>query len=195
LTRSKSPKESLERAIELTQKACSLDPSDDNPRSFLAFLYAMSRQWDKGFPEVEKALTLKPNSPEALYNLGRFLFMSSKPEEAIPLLKDSIRLNPFAPAGQFISLSGAYCQTGRHEEAIKIAKIAVQRAPESSSSYIQLAAVLSIAGRDDEARAAAAEALKINPKFSVEKFAGALAFKDRSHLDYMVDGLRKAGLK
>ena len=191
----KSPQESLERAIEITQKAIALDPTDDNPRSFLAYLYAMTRQWDKGFPEVEKALALQPNSPEALYNLGAFLFLASKPEEAIPLFKESIRLNPFAPAGHFRTLSGAYCQTHRHEEAIEMAKIAVQRAPESHASYLQLAAVLSVGGYIEEARGAAAQVLKINPKFSVQQYAGALAFKDRSHLDYMIDALHKAGLK
>ena len=76
-----------------------------------------------------------------------------------------------------------------------MAKIGVQRAPESHFSYLQLAAVLSVGGRDDEAHAAAAQVLKINPKFSVEQYAGALAFRDRSHLDYMVDALHKAGLK
>jgi TolB-like protein/Flp pilus assembly protein TadD len=190
-----SPKESWERAIEITQKAIGLDPADDTLRSFLAYLYAMTRQWDKGFPEVEKALALQPNSPEALYNLGTFLFFASKPEEAIPIFKESIRLNPFAPAGHFRTLSGAYCQARRHEEAIEMAKVGVQRAPESFSSYLQLAAVLSVGGREEEARAAAAQVLKINPKFSVEQYAGALAFRDRSHLDYMVDALRRAGLK
>ena len=76
-----------------------------------------------------------------------------------------------------------------------MAKMGVQRAPESHSSYLQLAAVLSVGGREEEARAAAAQVLKINPKFSLEKYAGALAFKDRTHLDYMVDALHKAGLK
>ena len=193
--RAKSPGDSLKSAIELTQKAIALDPADDNSRSFLAYLYAMTRQWDKGFPEVEQALVLQPNSPEALYYLGCFLFLASKPEEAIPLFKESIRLNPFAPAGHFRFLSGAYCQIRQHEEAIEVAKIAVQRAPESHASYLQLTAVLSAGGRDEEARVAAAKVLQINPKFSVEKYAGALAFKDRSHLDYMVDALRKAGLK
>jgi TolB-like protein len=191
----KSPKESWERAIEITRKAIAMDPGDDTPRSFLASLYAMTRQWDKGFPEVEKALALQPNSPEALYNLGTFLFFASKPEEAIPLFKESIRLNPLAPSAHFRSLSGAYCQAGQHEEAIEMAKIGVQRAPESFSSYLQLAAVLSVGGHEEEARAAAAQVLKINPKFSVEQYAGALAFRDRSHLDYMVDAMRKAGLK
>jgi adenylate cyclase len=190
----KSPKESLKRAIELIQKAIALDPSDGSSRSSLALLYAMSRQWDKGFPEVERALALEPNSPEVLFNSGNFLNLASKPEEAIPLLKESIRLNPFAPAAQFQVLSGAYCQTRKHEDAIEMAKLAVQRAPESHSSYVQLAAVLSAGGRDDEARAAAAQVLKINPTFSLEQFARALAFKNQEHLNYMIAALRKAGL-
>ena len=76
-----------------------------------------------------------------------------------------------------------------------MAKIGVQRAPESHASYLQLAAVLSVGGYIEEARGAAAQVLKINPKFSVQQYAGALAFKDRSHLDYMIDALHKAGLK
>lgn len=76
-----------------------------------------------------------------------------------------------------------------------MAQVAVQRAPESHSSYVQLAAVLSAGGHVDEARAAAAQVLKINPNFSLEQLAGALAFKSQTHLDYMIAALRKAGLK
>jgi len=50
-------------------------------------------------------------------------------------------------------------------------------------------------GREREARAEAAEVLKINPKFSVEYLAKILAYKDQSQTDKVVDALRKAGLK
>jgi len=49
-------------------------------------------------------------------------------------------------------------------------------------------------GRDEEARAAAAEVLRINPKFSVEFYAKRSLVKDRSVIDKAIDALRKAGL-
>jgi hypothetical protein len=50
-------------------------------------------------------------------------------------------------------------------------------------------------GREKEARAEAAEVLRINPKFSVDSHAMMLSFKDQSKNDRVVAALRKAGLK
>jgi adenylate cyclase len=191
----KSPTESLNRAIELTRKAISLDESDGKNHAFLARLYAMAREYDKGFSEVERALALDPNSPETSYQAGVFLAFAGKPEEAISLFQKAIRLNPFPPAAYYNSLSGAYRVAGRHEEAIAAAKQAVQRGPQSIFSHIALAASCSTAGRDLEAQAAAAEVLKINPKFSLEQFAKTLPDRDRVQVDRYIDALRKAGLK
>ena len=50
-------------------------------------------------------------------------------------------------------------------------------------------------GREKDARAEAAEVLRINPKFSVDYFAKALPYKDQEVPSKIVDALRKAGLK
>jgi hypothetical protein len=50
-------------------------------------------------------------------------------------------------------------------------------------------------GREKEARAEAAEALRIDPKFSVDHLAKVLSNKDQSVNDRTIDALRKAGLK
>jgi len=50
-------------------------------------------------------------------------------------------------------------------------------------------------GREKEARAEAAEVLRINPKISVDSGAKRSLFKDRSETDKVVDALHKAGLK
>ena len=49
-------------------------------------------------------------------------------------------------------------------------------------------------GREKEARAEAAEVLRINPKFSLDSSAKAITYKDQSVRDKLVDALRKAGL-
>ena len=50
-------------------------------------------------------------------------------------------------------------------------------------------------GREREARAEAAQVLRINPKFSVDNITKTIAFKDQSQNDKVLNALRKAGLK
>jgi hypothetical protein len=50
-------------------------------------------------------------------------------------------------------------------------------------------------GREGEARAEAAEVLRINPKYSVDYAAKTSIYKDQSFTDRFIAALRKAGLK
>jgi len=52
-------------------------------------------------------------------------------------------------------------------------------------------------GREKEARAEAAEVLRINPKFSLDYYAKNILSmnKDQSENDKQINALRKAGLK
>jgi hypothetical protein len=50
-------------------------------------------------------------------------------------------------------------------------------------------------GREKEARAEAAEVLRIDPKFSLDFLAKILPYKDQSRRDKVINALRKAGLK
>lgn len=50
-------------------------------------------------------------------------------------------------------------------------------------------------GREQEARAEAAEVLRLNPKFSVDNYAKRLPTKDQSRIDNIIEALHKAGLK
>ncbi len=50
-------------------------------------------------------------------------------------------------------------------------------------------------GRDKDARAEAAEVLRINPKFSLDSLGKILPYKDLSETDKIVNALRRAGLK
>ncbi len=55
-----------------------------------------------------------------------------------------------------------------------------------------LTVIYSLSGRDEEARIEAAEVLRINPKFSLEKWEKKVVGPDKERF---IDALRKAGLK
>jgi adenylate cyclase len=62
-------------------------------------------------------------------------------------------------------------------------------------AHVGLAATYIFWGRDEEARAEAAEVLRLNPKFSLESYAKTIAYKSQGKLDRYIEALRKAGLK
>ncbi len=191
----KSPRETIEKGIELAQKALAMDDSIPQAHGLLCCLYSCKGEHDKAIAEGERAVALNPNRWDVLTNYATALTFAGKPEEAIPLLEKGIRLNPFGPGFTYATFGVALRMTGRFEEAISALKKATQLAPDNLSFHVQLAVTYSLMGKEKEARAEAAEVLRINPKLLVDKFAKQSLFKDQSEKDKMANALRKAGLK
>jgi adenylate cyclase len=192
---SKSPKESLEKAVELTQKAISLNPEDPRHYAFIGYLYTMKRDHNRAIAEGEKAVALDPGGADAHAWLGNTLNYADRPKEAIPLFEKAIRLNPFGPTWYFLNFGNSYRMIGQYQEAITQYKKALRIAPNNIIGHLSLAATYSQLGRDEEARAEAEQVLKINPKFSLEYFAKTIPSKNQAQIDRYVEALRKAGLK
>jgi len=189
-----STEQSLARAFELAQKAISLDDSNAAAYCVLANVYAMKKQYDKAIAECERAVSLDPNSAENIMRSGMVLNWAGRAEEAIPYLQSAIRLNPLPPAIYLIQLANSYRDSGQYEKAIEACKKALQREPNTQFPYIHMAVSYIRLGQEKEARAAAAEILRINPKFSLERYAKMLPFP-QPIADLVINDLRKAGLK
>jgi len=184
----KSPKESLAEAKQLLQKAIVLDDTFAEAYSELGFIFAIEKQHDKAFALGEKAVVLNPNSAESHLRLGKIFVFAARWEESIPEYKTAMRLNPIPPSLYFWSLGLSYGAIGRYEEAIKWCEKAVRQEPDSFFAHLMMSAVYSWSGRDEDARAEAAEVLRINPQFSLDKF-------EKRAGKPLVGALRKAGLK
>jgi adenylate cyclase len=192
---SKSPKESVMRAIELYQKAIALDSSLAHARIRLGYVYAaMIRQHDKGIAEGEKALALAPNSADVVNLYAIILTYSGRWHEAIPLYREAIRLNPKPPNNYYRHFAVALREAGQYDEAISLLKKAIGQEPNDSLAYLVLTTVYSYAGRQEEARAAAREILRINPKFLIERLPQG-THRDLAIVEHENEALRKAGLK
>jgi len=190
---SKSPGESLKQSLELAEKAKAMD--DTRPISTLGFLYILTgRQYDKAIAECERAIALAPNSAECHSFTALVLSYAGRHEQAVRHAEQALRLNPLAPGWQYRILGNACFQAGRYEEAITAHKKGLSRAPNDLVTKVGLTTAYSWAGRPEEARAQAAEVLRINPKFSVEGYGKTLQYKNQADLDRFLEGLRKAGL-
>ena len=184
----KSPKESLAKAMELLQKAIVLDDTFAEAHSELGFLFSIEKQYDKALALGEKAVALNPNSADSHLRLGKIFVFAGRWEESIPEYKTAMRLNPIPPVLYFWSLGLSYGAIGQYEEAITWCEKAVRQEPDSFFAHLMMTVVYSWSGRDKDAQAEAAEVLRINPKFSLDKF-------EKKAGKPLVKALRKAGLK
>jgi adenylate cyclase len=191
----KSPRESIEKGIELAQKALAMDDSLYSAHGLLSGLYALKKEYEKSIAEGERAVALDPGGAEANLIYGTSLNFGGRPEEAIPVLQKALRLDPLGLPGTFLQLGHAYRLMRRFEEAVSEYKKALQRAPDNFFAHLGLAATYSMMAREQEARAEAAEVLRLNPKFSVDSYAKRMTLKDQSVIDDFINALRKAGLK
>ena len=93
-----------------------------------------------------------------------------------------------------MNLGGAYRFLGRYDEAIETYDKALKLQPDYVPARVALAAAYALAGRLEEARSQAAEVMRIDPQFSLERYAKMYAFR-KELVDQVVEALRKAGLK
>jgi adenylate cyclase len=192
----KSPKDSLERSVELLQRAITLDDTSALAHALLGYTFSMTGQHDKAVAEGEKAVALNPNSADSHMFFGKTLTLAGRYEESIPELKIAIRLNPIPPNIYLFSLGLSYALTGQYDEAITWCEKAVRQEPNSASAHLFMTSIYGQAGHDKKARIEAAEVLRINPKFSLEKLAKSLTYKNQEDAERtFIAPLRKAGLK
>jgi len=192
---SKSPAESIKRAIELSQKAISLDDSFARAHVTLGYWLTMARQYDKAIAEGERALALEPGSADIIHIYAAILSYAGRLEEAIPLFREALRLNPMPPNSYYRHFGMTLREAGHYEEAIAMHKRAIENEPNDMIAHVGLTAHYTYAGRMDEARAAAREVLRINPNFSADKFGKVMPNKDPAVTARLVEALKKAGLK
>ena len=189
---SHSPKQTLAKCTELLQKAIELDSANAEIYGMLSWIYAIEGKHDQAVAKAERAVVLNPNSANAHAFLGQALRFAGRYEESIPEYNKAIRLNPISPPFYFFGLGTSYSSVGQHDEAIKWCKKAVELAPDSFLVHLFMAEVYSRAGRQMEARAQAAEVLRINPQFSLEEYAKNVRRIDKQE---WIDVMRRTGLK
>jgi adenylate cyclase len=190
---SKDPQESISKAEEFLLKALAIYDESAEVLGNLSQVYTRKKEYDKAIAAAERAVTLDPGSSWALFRYATALNIAGRPEQAIPLFEKAIRLNPIGPSTFYFDFGIALRDTGKMDEAVATFKKSVERAPNWIWPHAHLAVTYSLMGMDQEARAEAAEVLRINPRFSIEWFAKNTAY-DQTRMIRVYNALRKAGL-
>jgi len=191
---SKTPEKSIEQAFELAQKVLDRGDSDAGAHFLIGYAYSLKGQFDKAISELEIARDLFPNNADINAGFGLILNAAGKPEEALNVLKNAMRLNPIPSGWYFVGLGDAYRLKGRYEKAVHEYKRAIQLEPDDLFSHLNLTVCYVKLEQEANAHAEAAEVLRINPKFSAESYAKHTPLKDEASKNLLIEGMRKAGL-
>jgi TolB-like protein/Tfp pilus assembly protein PilF len=194
LQMSKNPRETLKRTIELHQRSVELNDSLAIAHAALGYWLMYVRQHDKAVAEGERAFILEPGSADTIHLYATILTYAGRRKEAIPLFEEALRLNPKPPTVYLRHYGVALRDSGLYKEANAQAERAIKNEPDDLIAWVLLVSSLSLSGREEEARAAAKEVMRINPKFSVARIQKLTPHKDRAVAKRFGDGLRKAGL-
>jgi len=181
------------RAAELAQRAVALDDSNSAAYALLGQVDLVYWQYDQAIADGERSIALEPNSAHRYWYLANTLIFSGKPAEAIDLAKKAMRLDPRHQDMYLVEFGFAYSVMGRYREAISVLKQSLAAYPNNIGGRLILVFVYTEVGRNADARAEAAEVLRLSPKFSSTQRGGP-RIKDKALRDRYIASWHKAGL-
>ena len=114
--------------------------------------------------------------------------------EAQNLIRKAMRLCPIYPGWYLHVLATACRLLGRNESAVSAFEEGIRRNADDLGLHVGLASTLGELGRQEDAKMPMSEILRLDPNFSIKKYAAGLSYRDPEELERFEIGLRKAGL-
>jgi adenylate cyclase len=176
----------------LATKAVISDPNLPFAHSQLGLVLMFKRRYDEAIAEFERALSLNPNFTDYPFGIG--LVYVGQAERAIETLKANLRLDPFQNAARLGHMGHAYYMLKRYLEAVTLLRECASRLPNLRIVHLWLAAAYAQLGRVTEAEAEAAEVLRIEPTFTINRWKATAVYKASGDAEHLIEGLRKVGL-
>ena len=188
------PAQALDEAERWARRAVEL--SDQEPVSHMALgaVLLWRRDHEGALAESRRMMALDPNFAQGYSATGLALMYAGRPAEALEPITMAMRLDPLYPAMVLHFLAQANFSLGRYETAAQQLVDRIARNPGTDASRMLLASCYGHLGRAEDARAAWAELLKVNPDFSLMQRARVLPYRDARDFQRIADGLTKAGL-
>ena len=176
-------------AREFAKKALALDDSEASALALVAELDWLQGQPDQAVVDGRRAVDINPNYAFGYLALADALSNDQRPKEAFDAVEKAIRLDPAGRGFYSFQLGNSYVQRGLYKEGIPILKMHLSAYPNSLVGHSALLIAYIDLGLDAEAKAEAAEIMRISPHFVVPP-----ADNNAWHQHVLAD-FRKAGLK
>jgi tetratricopeptide (TPR) repeat protein len=180
-------------------KALSLAPENALAHECLGRILSITKRTERAIAECERALTIDPNLANAHATIGWCKAITGRANKTEAHIQKALRLSPrdFGASHWVLILGAAKNLIGQHEEAVVWFQRSIEASRTNPVAHFNLAAALALMDRLDEARAAAAAGLALNPQFTVARFLGSPWSDHPAYLagrKLIAEGMRKAGV-
>lgn len=190
--------EQLQRAADAAKSAIALDADFAEPHAAIGLVRIQQRRFDEASTELNRAIALDPNMFRAYAGLGLVQMFLGDLDRAIALYMQAVKLSPRDPAIAiwYGAISTCYSMLGDDKEAIRWSLMSRSANADYMFAYVNLASAYALQGQETEARAALAEARRLNPRLSINllRIWGSTERDYQKRAERWLDGLRKAGL-
>jgi TolB-like protein len=179
------------RALVHALAATQLDPQNAYARCWLAIVHFFRGENQKFEKEAQLAISLNPNDPETLADVGHYLAFMGEFERGTELSRRAQQLNPLHPGWYHFSFARRHYHEKAYEQVISdVQKVGL---PHFYWTHLLVGASQGQLGRSDAA-GSLARIFEIKPNFSarveLQKWNAA-----PGDLEHIMEGLRKAGLR
>ena len=188
------PEQALDDAERWARRA--LELNDQEPVSHMALgnVLLWRRDHAGALAEFRRMIELNPNFAQGYGAMGLAQMYAGEPAEALKSIAIAMRLDPLYPSMLLHFHAQASFSLGDDKAAARHLVERIARAPGTDASRMLLAACYGHLGRAEDAKAAWAGLLEVNPNFSMTQRARVLPYKNPGDFQRIVDGLAKAGL-
>jgi TolB-like protein len=190
------PARSLLSTYEAAKEAVELDGGDWLAHALLGIATLWSHgDYARATAEEEMAIQLNPSAAMAYHFHGCVLTFDAKPAEALMRLEAVLKLDPrfqLLPT-TLADIGLAHFLLGDCEQAIRFCERAIGEQADHVRAWQRLAAALAASGRQQEAEAAFARVIELQPAFGRDYLAATYPFRDAAHTEMFEAGLRQAG--
>jgi TolB-like protein/class 3 adenylate cyclase/Flp pilus assembly protein TadD len=194
---SESADQSIQEAAKAAEKAVAIDDRDAWAQTALGLVDLISRRYNDAIQRLKRAIILNRSLANAYGALGQALALVGEYAEAVEQINKAIRLSPRDPflVYWFGHLGLAAFAEEYYDVACQWGAKIIQENPCFPGGHRLLAASYGQLGRIKEAQTALKEMFLLMPGMTIDDVRKQVPFKDPSHMERYLDGLRKAGLK
>ncbi|HMR31236.1 MAG TPA: tetratricopeptide repeat protein [Geminicoccaceae bacterium] len=183
----------LAQALGHIRQAIRLQPDLTLGYQGLSYALAQSGDYAGGMRAAERAVALTPSDPDSLMALAKAQVRFGAYDEAVRNAEQARRLHPLAPQYYpYVHAQSLYA-AGRPADADNVLADCLLGAPEERSCILMQAAVLARLDRVDEARAAMARLLRLDPRFTLASERASRRFGDSPLMEQFLADLELAG--
>jgi tetratricopeptide (TPR) repeat protein len=190
--------EAREKARQYLQEAM----KDPTPlaHSVASDMHGEEARYQEAITEATRAIVLDANDPVGYVAMGKALMYAGSPAEGADSIKKAMRLDPHYPPGYLYWLGNSQFFMERFDEAAVSLEQLTKLNPDHEFGFLFLAATYGHLGREQEAESAIETFNELRAKagwskpLTLQFINLGWGFKERTDLERLREGLRKAGV-